>query len=1100
MCNWVLRYDLFFAVAMAVALLTFCSGPLEAQLTGTIGGYVKDPSGAAVPGVSVTARLTQQQTARTSQTNSEGFYNFVALPPGDYEMTFEVSGFQKEVRKGVALSINQNARVDASLEVGSVETQIMVTSTAPLVDTVSPTLSGLVDDRRIVDLPINGRNIMSLAGILPGVLGVSAPQQMTESRTGPSMSVNGGRVNMNAFTFNGGFFNNPSRNTGVNFPPPDATQEVRILTHNFAPEYGRNPGSQVTVISKSGTNELHGSVWEFLRNNHLNARNFFSPRVAALHQNQFGGAAGGPVRKDKLFVFGSYQGLRDHREAQSVTSFVPTTAQRNGDFSALGKALSNPTDPLTGKPLLDSITGAPCVAGNRISAGCMSPAAAKLLSFVPDAPGGSLVALSASPLRGDMFMGRADWNPSSKHRIFGSYFLDHNLRFNPLTGGGSIADFMSDTTSQYTHQVAVNDTYMFSPTLLNQATFSWLRSNSSVAQNKTVDPTQLGINMPQYIPTGAVVVNVGGNFVLGTGSNSRYYSTNFQIKEGLNWTRGRHQFKFGYEWLSLQFRQAWISTPTFSVTGDATGNAMADFMLGRFNNLSMNFGVRDNDTVTNAHSMFFQDEFKVHPRFTLTYGVRWEPFLPWVDRADRIDTVRPYQQSKVVPDAPPGVLFPGDVPRGIVNSDLNNFAPRLGFAWDVFGNGKTAVRGGYGLFYESINADSLAQENAPFAGKTIIYNGRLDNPFGSLGLANPPVTTTGAFGCTKIAAYPGYSCPLFPLPVSGLFIGPTLRSPYIQSFSLSVQRQVTSSLLIESAYAGKIGIKIEALRTYNPALFINSSRDGSAPSDQNANDRVMYEPGILAPTGWLLGNDFRSWYHSWQTQLTKRFSRGLTVMASYSLSKSIDGSSTPNLGSTVANPFNLRDERGRSDWDRRHAFVASWLWSPQWKSSSKALNGIVGGWTFTAITTAQSGGPLTFVMGSDVALDGTGGGGKQHAMLAPDMTRDNIVLDHPSRAAFISNFLNTSAFIQPRLVQRGIYGNAGRGLISGPAMGNTDFSVLKDFNLRERRKLQFRSEFFNVLNQVNFSNPNTTVSAGTFGRITAARDGRVIQFALKLVF
>ncbi|PYV07067.1 MAG: hypothetical protein DMG10_00185, partial [Acidobacteria bacterium] len=297
--------------------MVLCSSllaPLHAQLaTGTINGFVKDPTGAAIPGAKVTAKMVEQQAVRETQTNADGFYTFPAMPPGNYEITFEAGGFKREVRTGLELTVNQNLRVDASLEVGAPETEITVAATAPLVDTTSHTLSGLIDDRRVVDLPLNGRNVIGLARILPGVLGVSAPQQVDDARGGPEMNVNGGRPNMNLFTFNGGYFNNPSRNTGMNYPPPDAVEEVRILTHNFAAEYGRNPGSQVNVVSRAGTNEFHGSAWEFLRNDALNARNFFSSRVPAVKQNQFGAAGGGPVIKDKVFVFGSYQGLRDHR-------------------------------------------------------------------------------------------------------------------------------------------------------------------------------------------------------------------------------------------------------------------------------------------------------------------------------------------------------------------------------------------------------------------------------------------------------------------------------------------------------------------------------------------------------------------------------------------------------------------------------------------------------------------------------------------------------------------------------------------------------------------------------------------------------------------
>lgn len=1082
---------------LVVLALTGPGPSAYAQIvTGSISGFVRDPSGAAVPNVAVSAKLTDQQAGRSATTNSDGYYTFLALPPGPYELTFEAQGFQRERRTGLQLTVNQNLRVDASLSVGKLEEQVTVTGTAPLVDTTSPTLSGLIDDRRVVDLPLNGRNVIALARILPGVLNVSAPQQLESARGGPEMNVNGGRPNMNLFTFDGGYFNNPSRNTGMNYPPPDAIQEVRILTHNFAAEYGRNPGSQVNVVSRTGTNEFHGSAWEFLRNDALNARQFFSPRVPALKQNQFGVAAGAPIVRNKLFVFGTWQRLTDHREAETVQALVPSAAQRSGDFTSFGGTLLNPIDTLTGKPFTDA-GGAPCVAGNRISASCISPVANNLLSYVPQTPDNTVVSLASSPRNGDTFMLRGDWNQSSNNRVFGHFFYDHNTRSNPFSTG-NLPGYISESFKADTRQVVVNDTYTFRPNLLNEATFSFLSTGSDQLQTKTIDPTALGINMPQYVPTGSVSVNVGDAFTLGSGYTTRFYNHNWQFKDSINWIRGRHNFKFGYELLKLQFRQVFIGSPGFAFTGSRTGDPFADFMLGAFDNLNLDFGVRDTDTSTYAHAVYAQDEIKLTPRLTLTLGVRYEPFLPWVEKNDRIDTVIPGRQSAVVPDAPVGVVFPGDVPRGLAGNDLNNFAPRIGFAWDIFGDGKTSVRGGYGFFYESVNADSLAQENPPFAGFSSVFSGRIEDPYGSVGRTPPPVTTTGQFGCTQIPTYPGVNCPLFPLPVGGVFTDPSLRTPYIQSFNVSIQRQITPSLMVETAYAGKIGIKIEALRTYNPAKFINSPVDGSPPSDQNINDRVIFEPGILGPQGYLLGNDFRSWYHSFQAQVTKRFGSGLALLGSYTLSKSIDSSSTDTLGGSVANPFNLRDERGRSDWDRRHAFVASWLWTPPIKFESRIMNTLLGGWTLTGIHTIQSGAPLTFTQGDDVALDGTFG--SQHAQLVPGVTVKDIELSHPNRGAMVDQFFNTAAFVPTNDVPRGLYGNAGRGLISGPALNTTDLSVLKNFVIREPFRLQFRAEAFNAFNQVNFTDVSTTVNSAQFGQVRNAQDGRVIQFALKVLW
>ena len=1069
----------------------------QTATTGNIAGYVRDASGAAVPSSSVTARMAEQQFVRTAASNNEGFYSFQAMPPGNYSITAESKGFQRQTQTGLDLTVNQNLRVDVTLQIGSVETQVTIEAHAPLVDTTSATMSGLIDDRRVVDLPLNGRNVIGLARILPGVLNVNAPQQMGDSRGGPGMNVNGGRSNMNLFTLNGGYFNNPSRNTGMNFPPPDAVQEVRILTHNFAAEYGRNPGSQVTVISRSGTNQFHGSAWEFLRNNDLNARNFFAARVPALKQNQFGAAGGAPIIKDKLFFFGSYQGLRDRREAQTVQALVPSAPERAGDFTGFAGTLTNPQDPIMGRPFTGA-GGVPCIAGNRIAPSCISPVATKLLGYVPIAAGGTVSSLAASPRNGDMYMLRGDWNQSSRHRVFGSYFTDTNTRSAPFSSGGNIPGYIGESFEQTTRHMVLNDTFTVSPNVLNQATFSYLDTPSNQAQTATIAPVDLGINMPQYVPTGAVSIDVGGNFNLGSGFTTRFYSKNYQFRDTLSVIRGKHNFKFGYEMLRLNFRQVFIGSPGFSFNGARSGNPTADFLLGAFQSLSLNFGIRDTDTLTYAHSAFVQDEWRLHPRLTLTLGVRYEPFLPWVDRNDRINTVAPGKQSTVVPDAPPGILFPGDVPRGLANADLNNFAPRIGLAWDIRGDGKTSLRTGYGVFYESINADSLAQENPPFAGSTNVFSGRIENPFGSVGRTPPPAETSGKFGCVKISAYPGVSCPLFPLPLSGLFTGSTLRTPYVQSFNLSLQRQITSSLMVEAAYAGKIGIKLPALRTFNPARFINSPVTGAPPSNQNVNDRVIFEPGILSPSTYLLGNDFRSWYHSFQAQAIQRFTKGLSVSAAYTLAKSIDTSSTSNLGGSVANPFNLRDERGRSSWDRRHAFVASWLYTPPLPFTRGLAKTLFGGWTLSGIHSIQSGAPLTFVMGDDVALDGTGG--SQHAQLRPGVTISDIVLDHPDRNSMIAKFFNTAAFVPTNQVPRGTYGNAGRSLINGPAFNSTDLALLKDFLIRDPARVQFRSEFFNAFNQVNFTSVTTTVNSSAFGRIRAAGDPRIIQFALKVLW
>ncbi|MBM3741082.1 MAG: hypothetical protein FJW39_35555, partial [Acidobacteria bacterium] len=543
---------------------------LFAQGTGTIHGNITDPAGAAVSGASVTAILDERGTRRTLSTQVSGDFVFPALPVGTYTILAEAQGFKALRRQGVTLTTEQNIRVDLRLELGSISESVSVTAEAPLVDSRSSMIGTLIDSRRITDLPINGRNIIALAALLPGATNVSAPQMFTGDRSGPTLNISGSRGNQNLFLFDGQQFNALFRNTGLNYPPPDALQEVKVLTNSFSAEYGRNAGSVFQVVTRSGTNEIHGALWEFLRNQKLNARSFFAPSVKPqLIQNQFGFAVGGPIRKDKLFLFGSYEALRVRPASLGLSAFPLTDTERQGTFTS---------------PIRDPANNNQPFPNNQIPTARFDPVARNLINptLMPlPNRGDQLVTTFPTPQDNGQYLVRADYNWRN-HVIDARYNLN---RASERDSAGDVPTYLPLSRRAIVNTITIGDTWNLRPTLLNQARISFNRISSIIENLNPTHLSDLGGTFPLFGPRIPPTVTIQGRITLGNASSvdATIVNENAQLNEAITWTHQKHTLRAGFELLKLRYlnRSFFQTMGSFTFNGQITGQAPADFLLGR---------------------------------------------------------------------------------------------------------------------------------------------------------------------------------------------------------------------------------------------------------------------------------------------------------------------------------------------------------------------------------------------------------------------------------------------------------------------------------------------------------------------------------------
>ena len=1068
------------AVSLVSAMLA-APGPLHAQATGAISGVATDESGAVVPGVTIAVTNVATNRTRTAITGADGFYTVPLLQPGMYSVKATLQGFRTTTRDGVAVTVESTSRVDLRLTVGSFSETIVLDGNPepPLVETSHAQLGLVVYRKSVEELPLNGRNFAQLGTLLPGVVappgglggaaGDATPGGFGAATSG--FSVNGMRNQSNNFLLDGAS-NNDTFNTGfVMRPPPDAIEEFKILTHSYSAEYGRNAGSVVNVVTRAGTNRAHGAVWEFNRDDELQARNFFAPANQSkprLEQNQFGGSLGGPFVRDRFFGFGYFEGHRNI-SGNTTTLTVLSDAQRRGDFSG-------------GSPVRDPLTGLP-FPGNVIPAGRLDPAALKLIEdFVPRANNGANGFVASPDARDDrnQFGLRFDAVPMQNHSVLGRYLRTTTDMESPPTTR-PIGSVSRSTLQDW----MISDTHIFGPAAFNVARFSYNRIDANPAVTSGLRNADYSIDVPHNVPAaqGLANIGIGGFFSLGDAQQPFVDRLNevVQFTNDFSWLTGGHYLKFGFDVRKEHMVIAFVNRPNgdFTFTGSTTqrtGNAAADFLLG----LPAQFRRTTANTVQDGtgwlYAGYVQDEFRPWPRVTMNAGMRYELPLPFVDRNDALNSFRPGQQSTRFPQAPAGLVYPGDegVPRGTYDTDRNNFSPRLGVVWDPTGAGTSSLRSAWGLFY-----DALAGQGDFF------QNGVLAPPFTPLLEINAPpfpltlrdplsVVSGGAAG--------------FPPGLTFIGWGTDFSTPYAHHFNVTWQQQLWRRFGAEVGYVGSRGLNLPIFMEVNPGVYTAGQTTAGA--------RLFPAFALVRPTFSVA----RSWYDSLQASLRMRQTSGVTFLASYTFGHARDHVSGLNIGGETRPvlPVTIGDnasieraleyERGDALFDVRHRFVISFAAEiPGPTNAGLLLEKVLGGWQLNGIVQAQTGFPLT-VFDPSLSI--------RYLTNRPNQTCD------PNEGApnSVEQWFNTACFARRALPDTAEPGSTRRNSVRGPGFARTDLSLFKNIGLGGAHRLQLRVEAFNLFNQARFSQPGNQIGTPTFGRITSADDGRIIQLAAKYSF
>jgi hypothetical protein len=1097
------------------------------QITGGIRGTVSDPSGAIVRAATVTAKQIETGLTRVAITDRQGEYVLVELPIGHYQLEVQAKGFQKYLQQGISLDVNQTATIGIHLNLGSETLQVEVSANAALVQSTVSSLGQTVMEREILDLPLDGRNFSQLGLLQPGVVPLTPGllEAGGPARQNQAYAVDGQRPESNNFMIDGA--DNVSSVDGgfVLKPPIDAIAEFKILSHNANAEFGRNTGSTTNIVTRSGSNSFHGAVWEFLRNDAMDSSDYFSRSIQPLKQNQFGATFGGPIVKDKTFFFGYYEGFRN-RQGETVPATVPSSAERQGNFAELctsipGAALapstglcSNPQGQLT-------FFGTPVPFNQMTLFTPIDPTATSVLPFfpLPNVGENGFIATQTLSQNNNQFGVRVDHYLSRADTFNFRYMYSSGPTTDPLSPvGANVPGFPVGEYDRAQNFVA-QETHIFSPNTIGIARFSFLRNTFLLDQHLNHEsPSDLGF---QYAPTlpsaaGPPFIQVGGYASVGdpiTGPRNTFQNT-FDFSGSLSWIHGRHDLKFGggYRRDQMNVLQG-IATNGFFVFAGIPSFANFLYNDGFANYLSGNpvvflqgggdFGREIRDRAVDAYA---QDDYKVSSNLTLNFGLRYELPFPSTERHNEVNLFVPGAQSRVLPNAPAGLLYPGDqgVPAGLIPTQKTAFAPRVGLAWDPRADAKTVISAAYGIFYEPYYTGEGGPLQDPVSAPPYLKTLQLGFPINSF--ANP-FYSPNPFGVP------------FPEPMTLLVVSRSLHLPYAQDWNLNVQRSFGEDWLLQVGYVGTTGVRLPRFIEGNPAVYIPGVDGSGNPisTENNVNQRRLYSGCTLAqPNNCVYGSVgeiasvSNSSYNALESSLRKRFSHGLSFLASYTWSHSIDDVSSFNITGSASqpvagendlaqNPFDLAAERGSSMFDARHRLVLSYQWSlPFLQHSTTWYGKVLGNWQLNGIFTAMSGTPFTVFDSNDVSLQGQ----------APEISgfssnRPTVVGNPNSGPRTAAEWFNVSAF--QRIIQDPTspveqFGNESRNAVLGPRYVNWDFSAFKNIRLAESKELQFRGELFNVLNHTNFRLPVSDIESQTFGQIQSDVSPRVIQVALKFLF